>query len=174
MGRINYKLDAAFTESWAPRIGKLILNFGGLEFESYSWLVQLSEQPERIPEFAKQKFKQRVKAIMEYVESRAFSEEWKTDARTKWGDALELAKLRNRIAHNPLTFAWADECEEGEPDFIGVPDMQAWGQLPTVKGPFLSKADIDAAINQVTALVPQLESLRKDWCAIRDEKSASV
>lgn len=174
MGRISYKTDAAFTQAWATRIGRLILNFAGLEFESYMWLLHLSEQPERIPEFAKCTFKQRVKKIMEYAETRAFSEGWKVDARCKWDDALELAKLRNRIAHNPLLFQWVDESEEGEPDLIGVADMQALGQPSAPDGPLLSKMDADATINRVAALVPQLESLRKDWCAIRDEKSASV
>jgi hypothetical protein len=45
MGRISYRTDAAFTQAWVTRIGRLILNFAGLEFESYMWLLHLSEQP---------------------------------------------------------------------------------------------------------------------------------
>lgn len=166
MSRIKYAVDSSFTLPWAGRIGKLIINFSGLEFETYLWLVQMSEQPDRIPEFAKQKFSRRVALINPYIEDRGFTPKWKADSLSAWGDALALAKLRNRIAHNPLTFAWANEAERGEPDYIGVAEMQGFD--PKKDGPFLSKDSIELSINKIVALIKHLESLRQEWCDRRD------
>jgi len=174
MSRVKYAMNPTFIESWAPRVGKLILNFSCLEFESYLWLVQMSEQPERIQEFTTKRFKSRGDAIIQFVEVRAFSDQWKIDAHTAWCAAIELAKLRNQIAHNPLVFGWADEAEEGEPDFIGVADRQAPKQPAKAKGPFMSKADIDLALNRIAELVQQLASLRLEWCKLRDERDENV
>lgn len=77
-----------------------------------------------------------------------------------------MAKLRNRIAHNPLTFAWKNEAEYGEPDYIGVTEMQ--GLEPSKDGPLLSKASIELSINQIVALIKRLELLRREWCEHRD------
>lgn len=174
MSRIKYAIDDPFIKPWATRIGQFILNFAGLEFESYFWLLQMSEQPERIPEFTKQPYAPRVKTIMKLIKNRSFSEQWKLDAFAGWSDALKLAQLRNRIAHNPLMFAWDSEAEEGEPDFIGVVDIKA-GKKPGDTGdPFLSKADVSNAINRINSLVSNLASLREDWCAIRDKSKHTV
>ena len=170
MSRIKYSVDSPFIKPWATRIGQLILNFTGLEFESYFWLVQMSEQPNRIAEFTKLLFSKRVKKILEYVESLAFNDNWKLDSIAAWQNALEQSKLRNRIAHNPLMFAWNDQSEEGEPDFIGIADMKSGNRPESADGPLLSKAEIDSAINQINSLVSNLESLRVSWCSLRDER----
>lgn len=174
MSRINYATDLPFMEPWERRIGQLILNFSGLEFESYSWLIQMSEQPERIEEFTKRTYKQRVGMITDYAKNLAFNEKWKTEAITGWNGSLELAKLRNRIAHNPLMFRWTSGDEKGEPDFIGIVDMKTREQPIGADGPLLSKADIAEAINQIQSLMLHLESLRKDWCALRDKSKGDV
>lgn len=173
MTRIKYSVNEQFIKPWATRIGKFILNFAGLEFESNLWLIQMSEQPEKIPEFTKLEFAKRVKIIIKYIKSLGFSERWKLESLTKWQNALELAILRNRIAHNPLLFFWNNEIEEGEPDCIGIADMKSGKRARNADGPLLSKADIDNAINQVKGLVVNLEYLRVNWCSIRDKEKNS-
>lgn len=44
MARIKYATDSSHAKVWAEPVGKLILNFAGLELESLLWLVQMSEQ----------------------------------------------------------------------------------------------------------------------------------
>jgi hypothetical protein len=163
MSQIKYAIDATFTRAWAERVGKIILNFSVIEFETYFWLVQMSEQPERIPQFNNQRFSQRVIKINQYIEERGFEQQWKVEAHAVWEDALKLAKFRNRIAHNPLMFWWENETEQGEPDSIGVIDMKG-----DIDGPLLSKASIEDSINQIVALVKPLKSLLEKWCSIRD------
>jgi len=168
MSRIKYAADPSFTKPWATKIGQLILNFSGLEFESYLWLVQMSEQPEQIPEFTKLTYASRVKKIKSFIKSSAFSDDWGKVATARWNESLELAKLRNRVGHNPLLFAWVEADETGEPDYIGVADMKAKKPLEDTEGPLLSKSAITDAVNQANKLVSNLASLRKKWCDIRD------
>ena len=172
MSRIKYAIDSPVTRHWAERVGQLIINFSSLEFETYMWLVQMSEQPERIPDFAKQKFAQRVTLINRYIEDHGYTAKWKTESLVAWTEALELAKLRNRIAHNPLTFAWTNKAERGEPDYIGVTEMQ--GLDPPKDGPLLSKASIERSINQIIVLIKRLELLRQEWCGCRDTLRAQA
>jgi hypothetical protein len=77
-----------------------------------------------------------------------------------------LARLRNRIAHNPIAFAWASEAEEGEPDYLGITEMKA--TRADDDGGLLSKAALEGAVNQIVALVTRMEALRKEWCDLRD------
>lgn len=170
MSRIKYATDSTHAGSWAPRIGKLILNFASLEFESYLWLVQLSERHEAIPEFAGKRFRSRVGDIKKFVDQRAFSDDWKNRALEQWEISLELGKLRNRIAHNPLVFAWSDDAEQEEPDLIGIADMRAREPHGETEGPLMSRENVDATINRIAGLVQRLAALRNEWCNIRDAR----
>ncbi len=170
MSKIKYATNSKFTTPWAQRVGKLILNFAGLEFESYNWFIQLTEKPELIPKFTLKTFKNRADKIIELANERAFNRQWRYDVAEGWTDAIELAKLRNRLAHNPLVFGWIDKTEKGEPDFIGFPDMRSRTPKSVGEPHFISKMDIDGAINQIAKIVPHLNSLLHQWCELRDDK----
>jgi len=83
-----------------------------------------------------------------------------------WGDALNLAKVRNRVAHNPIVFAWNSPAEAGEPDFIGIPSLRNSGAAS--RDSLLSKAAADKATNQMAALAQSLRDLRLEWSSARD------
>jgi len=170
MGLFKHKINPPFSITWAERVGKLILNFGGLELETLLWLVQFSEAPDRVSEYSKMRFALRVKAIMNFAEARAYSDDWRVRSLEFWHEALAQAKIRNRIAHSPLTFWWDKEVEDGEPDFIGVIDLQ--GGKPS-ENPLISKSELDQAINSIVSLQSRLETLRTEWCSIRDSKLES-
>jgi hypothetical protein len=163
---LKYSIDSHHVRPWAERTGKLILNFSGLELESHIWLLQMSGQPDRSAEFANLRFSKRVYQLQACVEARAFSPAWEASAREGWAQALELARRRNRIAHNPIAFAWTSEAEEGEPDYLGITEMKA--TRSDDDGGFLSKAAVEGAVNQIVALVTRMEALRKEWCVLRD------
>ena len=171
MSRFKHAINAPFSTAWVERVGKLILNFGVLELETYLWLVQLSEAPDRLPEFATKRFATRVKEVIAFVESHAYSHDWKTVAVKGWNDTLEHAKFRNRIAHSPLTFGWTGGVEEGEPDFIGVIDLQ---RRDVSQNALVSKGEMDQTIDSIVSLASRLATLRTDWCATRDAKQEST
>ena len=169
MSRIKHAIDPPFLKHWATRIGQLILNFTVLEFESYFWLVQMSEQPDRIPEFTRLTYASRVKEIKRLVRRLAHSSEWENEALAKWNESLDIAKLRNRITHNPLLFSWTSGIEKGEPDLIGIADMKSRRPVESSDGPLLPKAVITESINKAVNIATGLATLRNVWCEYQDK-----
>ena len=167
MRRIKHAINSPFTDAWLPRVGKLILNFGVLECETYLWLLMLSESPVKIPDFVEWKFAKRVARIMKFVREGPCSENWKVEAQRCWNEAVEQATFRNRIAHNPLAFGWNTKAEVGEPDFIGIVNLK---RRDSSQKALASKAEMDGVIDSIVSLATRLANLRTEWCSIRDEK----
>jgi|GEM_PF-2974734 len=166
MRKIIYDIDPSFVPPWVERIGKAILNFSVIEFESYQWLVQLTEQPEFIEKFTKDNFTKRVSWITKLVLERGFEKEWKIETNNLWARTLVMSQTRNRIAHNPLTYGWTIEPPTGEPDFIDIINMKKNNSFSIEQR--LSKNDLDDFINQAVDIVKRLTILREHWCNLRD------
>lgn len=166
----KYARDSTFAEPWAQLIGKFILNFGLLEFESHMWLLQMSDEPQLFPD---EWFAQRVKRISELVDRHAFDAAWKDAAGRSWERAKTLANTRNQLAHNPLLFGWTDPAEEGTPDLIGILDARSLGDGNSAWKSGIPLADIVEKTNEVATLVEELASLRDAWCTFRDRNLAS-
>ena len=169
MPRLNYSIDNIHTESWPKNIGKLIVDFSGLEMESHIWLLQMSERPDQISSNARKPFMKRVFSIRSYIETRYYSDQWKTQALQNWEAAERLAEVRNRIAHNPLSFSWNGDKEEGEPDLIGIIDMRGKNKSLDDSPILMSLEDIVSCVNETVSTVTNLSKLRLEWCAERDK-----
>ena len=166
--QIKYRTNPPFSVKWTTSVGKLILNFGALEFETYLWYVQLSEDVKKLPAFQKVFFKNRVEQLIELAQERSYSKDWLEEVYGSWDKALEYAKFRNTIAHSPLTFGWNSQVEEGDPDFIGVLDLKPQGKI---RSPLASIKDLDNHINGIVSLAVALRELREKWCSIRDQQT---
>jgi hypothetical protein len=129
------------------------------------WHVQISEDYESLPSFALLPFKLRVVQLKQRIEDRSPKPLWRKSSLRAWNEALKLAQIRNRVAHNPLMFYWRNPNGSGEPDFIGMPSVKTRGRL---EEPLLSKASVDKVIDELAATVGNLESLRVEWCELRD------
>lgn len=86
---------------WAECVGGLILNFGMLEFQSVRWIEVLSGV-DRVLEMRSRKLSQRIRDARDAFSASAADPETKTKVSELWDEATELAKTRNRIAHNPM------------------------------------------------------------------------
>ncbi len=167
MSKILFDINSPFVIPWIEKIGKVILNFSAIEFESYLWLVQMTEQPELIPEFTeKYNLSNRIQKIIKLIKEKHFAKDWESDSIILWNELLELSNLRNRIAHNPIMFGQHEENGNGEPDFIGIINMKK--NKVTEDEPLLSKKEMDAFINRIVIINKHLYSLREQWCEIRD------
>ena len=166
MTNIKYKRNSGFAEPWAQPIGKFILNFGLLEFESHMWLLQMSDEPQLFPDMW---FIQRVTQIRKLVDQHAFDEVWKASARLLWENAQALAETRNQLAHNPLMFSWTDPAEEGPPDLIGILNAKSFGDGNSAWESTIRLTDIAEKGNKVATLVEKLTALRETWCSLRDQ-----
>lgn len=166
MGRIKPAIDSPHLKGWATRIGQLVLNFSSLEFESIQWLVQLNDGEGDIQKWVQKPFAERIRGLLLTAAKRKLNDSWLEEANKSWGEALEIAKLRNRVAHNPLVFGWSDPDEKGPPDHIGIVGMRITN--PDITEVLLSTASIDASVNAIVALFRKLEPLRISWCENRD------
>lgn len=143
-------------EAISAAVGKLIVNFGAVEFETYVWLACLKEDIENLP--AGKFFKPRVDTLLEEL---ATLDHVDRDAAVGlWNDALAIAQFRNRIAHSPVFFGWNDPSEEGSPGFLRVLDMKGGLQGGGAEGT-VSLAEINQHVDQTATLAQQLRALRK-------------
>jgi hypothetical protein len=167
MSRIKYAVDSKHTRPWVDRVGKLIINFSVVEFECVHWLLQMSEDSSSFKKFTEMQFAARARCVMDLVDARKSSAAWRKRALRSWNQSLVLAKLRNRVAHNPVVFAWTRGTEAGEPDLIGVPILRSGGSQKSEI--LLSIGSADKAINEMAAVAKQLQQLREEWCSARDK-----
>ena len=170
MTPVKYVRDSEGTGPWPQVIGKFIINFGLLEFESHMWLLQMSDEPQLFPDMW---FTPRVARISVLVDQRAFDEVWKAAAEHSWERARTLANTRNQLAHNPLIFGWTDPAEEGLPDLIGIVNARSFGDGNSAWESTIQLADIIEKTNEVATLVEKLASLRDAWCSLRDQELSS-
>lgn len=143
-------------EAISAAVGKLIVNFGAVEFETYVWLTCPQGDVESLP--VKELFKPRVKTLLDKLAS--LDHPNKDAAVGLWNDALVIADFRNRIAHNPVFFGWNDSAEEGPPSFLKVLDMKGGLQGGYAQAT-VSLAEINQHVNQTATLAQQLSALRK-------------
>ena len=169
MSKILFDINSPFVSPWIDRIGKVILNFSAIEFESYLWLIQMTEQPELIPEFTeKLNLSNRIQKIIKLIKKKSYQKNWESDSIELWNEVSELSNLRNRVAHNPLMFYWKNEKGNREPDFIGIVNIKK--NKSTETEPLLSKEEMGNLINRIVAVYTKLNSLLEQWCEIRDSK----
>lgn len=80
-------------------------------------------------------------------------------ATDRWNEALEIAKFRNRIAHNAIMFGWSGTDETGAPDFLAVIDIKT-GLSAAADDPRVTLREINDFVNQTAALGQELRALR--------------
>lgn len=86
---------------WSQSIGGLIINFGGLEFQTLRWLHVLGGEVAVVQAKGKG-LSARIDAVLSFLSDSSVAAEDQFKARTLWQEAKDLAKIRNRIAHNPI------------------------------------------------------------------------
>jgi hypothetical protein len=165
MSRFKHAIDSPHAKGWPERVGNLIVNFSAIEMEASIWLIHCSEQFDNFYKFAAMPFAERVKELKRYVDARSANKRWRKEAMRAWNEALELAKLRNRVAHNPIIFGWSDPAETGAPDFVGIPLMR--GKRTPMEIFLSAKTIVDGATSAVH-IAKRLGALRVEWCKLRD------
>jgi len=112
---------------WSQSIGGLIINFGSLEFQTLRWLERLSSQ-DVFGAIRGCMLNQRVNAILELISKSSISEPIQLKARALWAEVMELANVRNRIAHNPLALGRDPESGEAVFSVIDLKKMVPVGE----------------------------------------------
>ena len=112
---------------WPEMIGKFILNFGAIEWLSYMYLIELDPTRESFDKGLERLLIPRIKTLHSLLDrSTSLGTTTKQELRALWDEAKELAKWRNRIAHNPVIPRWkrGSDSDRSPPDMMGVPDVR--------------------------------------------------
>lgn len=152
---VQTSLNHPVAEALSTAVGKLIVNFGAVEYETYVWLACLQGSIENLP--VGQFFKLRVDSLLAKLNQLEHQD--KGTAIALWKDAKIIAQFRNRIAHNPVFFSWSNPSEVGPPDFLTVLDMKGGFQEGYAKA-MVSLAEINQHVNRTACLAQQLKALR--------------
>lgn len=116
--------NQAYMEPWLRQVGMFVINFGAIELMSYKFLNTLEETEEDFLKNIDKFLSKRIERIEQLVEGRDFDN--KDEILENWASAKEIAKWRNRIAHNPVLPTWkaGSDAENSPPDLLGIPDMK--------------------------------------------------
>ena len=120
-------LNAPYLGLWAEKIGRFILNFGGIELLSYQHLALLEETHEDFVRNLDRLLSKRIDRLLALADaSTKLTDEERATVRDLWEYAQEFAKVRNRIAHNPVLPTWkpGSDPDKDPPDVLGIPDFK--------------------------------------------------
>lgn len=112
---------------WSQSIGGLIINFGGLEFQTLRWLQVLGGEASAMKARG-QKLSQRIDAALALLSTTNVSSEKQAEAVALWQEVKELSKIRNRIAHNPLCLGRDPNTYEANFSVIDLKKMTPSGE----------------------------------------------
>lgn len=109
---------------WCQLIGFYMLNFANVELISYKYLDSLEKTEKAFLKDTEKFLSQRISRIEKLIGASDFPN--KIEIIELWGQIRELAKWRNRIAHNPVLPTWkpGSDPENSPPDVLGIPDMK--------------------------------------------------
>jgi hypothetical protein len=150
-------------ERFAKKIGGFLLNFSAVEFVSFNWAYLLTGKIECRDMAINMRLADRIRRIKEWVKQSVWPVERQNEAIGAWDEVLEIAKLRNTVAHNPIL---EDVQQPGKFGILNAKSMQG------SHGPFLLmpvlESDVASAGKASSRLALFLQSLieeiiRKGW-----------
>ena len=156
---IKLSPDPSHTESWLKPLGKLVVNFAAIELYTYWWLGALGGSQRSPRDSLRVPFSRRVEDICGLLRQNLKDEALRTKCIEAWHQALDIAKFRNALVHNPIVFGWTSGSQQGPPDFVGIPDVAHLGQKPPATDKIASLSDVNTKVNELAALGAHLYEL---------------
>jgi len=153
---IEIALDHPETDKMTMAVGKLIVNFGYIEYETYLWLACLKESLDGLEDAGL--FGARARCVL--TDLSLITHTLRDQAVNRWNKALDIAKFRNRIAHNAIMFGWSGSDQVGAPDFLAVMDIKT-GLSAKGNDPRVTLQEINDFVNQAAVLGQELRDLRR-------------
>lgn len=159
----GHKVNEKSTVPMTLSVGKLIVNFGALEFESFRWILRLSDAT-TLRRAGEKSFEKRVQCVRKLVKASGAGKPWKTQADAAWKTVLRLQPRRNEIAHNPIWLSWSGSPEQGPADLILIADVKkaVRSGLTAANRP-LRKVELDGYVDEAVRVYEQLSALFREW-----------
>ena len=157
----GHKVNQPGTDPWLIAIGKLIVNFATLEFQTYYWLTQLTQTFPLPSADGRAFFRTRVERILSMAGSRAECAPWGGQIRSAWQKALDLAEFRNSIAHSPLIFLWEKGDESRGPKEVAIVDVRSAVRSDQVAEVTIKLADLHVKLDAIPPVAEELLGLHR-------------
>ncbi len=121
---LGLERNQPYMEEWCRLIGLYMLNFANVELISYKYLDSLEKTEEAFLKNTEKLLSKGIIRIEELIVALDFPN--KAEILELWGQIRELAKWRNRIAHNPVLPTWkpGSDPENSPPDVLGISDIK--------------------------------------------------
>lgn len=155
MASVNVALNHPATNAITMAVGKLIVNFGSIEYETYIWLACQHDGIDTFP--GGELFSARARRVIAGLAPAVG--EHVPDAVGAWNRALELAIFRNRIAHSPILFGWSSDDQSSPPDLLIVMDIKGAYQTGAA-GAKVTISEINTHVNAAAELAQELRTMR--------------
>jgi len=154
-------------------MGKLIMNFGGVEFLTYCLIDQLCDNSTDHDTALDQLFMKRFERIEALARQQHMPDEVLSDIEKVRGTVCVLAKLRNRIAHNPIVQSWKGKDIEGKPGSFGIIDMKSQKGKAKPIVHLVSLEKLNRGIDAVAELATNMQSILETVTAEMEKRSQS-
>ncbi len=140
-------------------VGKLIMNFGAVEFQTYRLIDQLGEDTTDHDAALDLLFMKRFRLIEGLARQQSMPDEILSDIETVRGPVKKMAVFRNKIAHNPIVQGWKAKVIEGKPGSFGVIDIKSQKGKDRQVVNIVSLEKLNLGIDAVAELATNLESI---------------
>lgn len=160
----GFLVHQAEGQPFVEPVGKLMINFGGIELYSYIWIIELSRDEVLLDLAVDLSFGRRVELILHLIERERMPKGWKANSTDLWNAAKKLAEVRNTIAHSPIVFSWRNPPYDRPPDVVGIPNLRYLKRKHRRVLPVTPLPDVFKSIDEVATvglrLQQHLEQLR--------------
>lgn len=144
---------------WMIQVGRLVMNFGAVEYISYNWIRRLCKDDAVRDASVYLDFSDRVRLIKKLMKRiRPESEEiqkLKEEADKLWNEARKLSETRNLVAHNPIIFSW----DGVNPVKVGIVNTKKVGNGDKFETSHLLFQEVKNAASELDLLSTNLDAL---------------
>ena len=154
-------------------VGKLIMNFGAVEFLTYRLIDQLGEDTTDHDAALERLFMNRFRLIEDLARQQSMPDEILSDIETVRGTVKEMAAFRNKIAHNPIVQTWKEKDIRSKPGSFGVIDIKSQKGKDRPIVDIVSLKKINLGIDAVVELATNLESILDSVIAEMEKRTQS-
>ena len=148
----------------AEAVGKLIQNFGMIEWQTYEWISALQTDSMVLEMAHRSKLRDRVEVIKKMIlRCQSLSSEAKSEMVESWASVIPHAEIRNIVAHNGLVMGFPNDDSALSATIKGVINFRPHDKSKEVE--LISLEEINGSMNATARIgAALLESLKRLCC----------
>lgn len=152
------------TLPFVEAVGKLIQNFGMIEWQTYEWISALQTDPMVLEMAHRSKLRDRIEVIKKMIpRSKSLSSEAKNEMMELWASVIPHAEVRNIVAHNGVVMGFPNDDSTLAATVKGVINFKPRDKSREAE--LISLEEINGSVNATARIGSALlESLKRLRC----------